>query len=127
MATNQNSTACRVIIVEDEPILALSLEDMLTELGYVVIGLATRIEKALTLARCGEFELAILDINLAGTTSFPVADILRDRGKPFIFTTGYGAQGVGEAYLGTPLLTKPYSLRELDQMLSKTLAQSILY
>ena len=119
MATNENSKARRVLIVEDEPLLALSLEDMLTELGYVVIGIATRIENALTLAERSEFELAILDINLAGSNSFPVADILRERRKPFIFTSGYGAQGLVDRYHGILLLTKPYSLKELEQILSK--------
>jgi len=82
MALNGTSKVRRVLIVEDEPLLALNLEDMLTELAYPVVGIATRIETALVLAEGSEFELAILDINLAGSNSFPVADILRQRRKP---------------------------------------------
>ena len=125
--SNENSKARRVLIVEDEPLLALSLEDMLTELGYLVIGMATRIENALTLAESSEFEFAILDINLAGSNTFPVADILRKRRKPFIFTIGYGAQGLGDAYRGTHFLTKPFGLRELEKIVTKALTAAMPY
>ena len=127
MMSSENSKVRRVLIVEDEPLLALNLEDMLTELGYLVIGTATRIENALTLAERSEFELAILDINLAGSNTFPVADILRKRRKPFIFTTGYGAQGLDDGYRGTHLLTKPFGLRELEQSVTKALAAAVPY
>ena len=122
MTVNGDSEVRRVLIVEDEPLLALDLQDMLAELGYLVVGTATRIEKALTLAERSEFELAILDINLAGSNTFPVAEILRERQKPFIFTTGYGVDGLVAAFRGTHLLTKPFGLRELDQVLSKALS-----
>ena len=96
---------------------------MLTELGYLVVGMATRIEHALTLAEGSEFELGILDINLAGSQSFPVADILRKRQKPFIFTTGYGLDGLGDGYRGTPWLTKPFGLKELENVVFKALSE----
>lgn len=121
MTVNGTSEVRRVLIVEDEPLLALDLQDMLAELGCLVIGTATRIERALTLAEGSEFELAILDINLAGSNSFPVADMLRKRRKPFIFTTGYGAAGLVDGYRGTPLLTKPFGLRELEKVVIKAL------
>ena len=123
MTVNGTSEVRRVLIVEDEPLLALDLQDMLAELGYLVIGTATRIERALTLAEGSEFELAILDINLAGSNSFPVADILRKRQKPFIFTTGYGADGLVDGYRGTLLLTKPFGLKELERVVFKALTQ----
>jgi hypothetical protein len=91
-----NSDARRVLIVEDEPLLALNIEDMLTELGHHVVATATRIDKSLSLAQVTEFDLAVLDINLAGSNTFQVADILRKRGLPFIFTTGYGADGYAD-------------------------------
>lgn len=112
----------RVLIVEDEPILALNMEDMLSDLGYQVIGTATRLEPALAMADHNEFELAILDINLAGTTTFPVADICIKRQKSFIFTTGYGVDGLGDCYRGIPVLTKPFGVRDLEKILIKALA-----
>ena len=123
MTLNGTSEVRRVLIVEDEPLLALDLQDMLAELGYLVIGTATRIERAIALAEGSEFELAILDINLAGSNSFPVADILRKRQKPFIFTTGYGADGLRDGYRGTPLLTKPFGLRELERVVFRALTE----
>jgi DNA-binding response OmpR family regulator len=111
-----------VLIVEDEPLLALNLEDMLTELGCLVIGTATRFENAMTLVEGSQFDLAVLDINLAGLRTFPVADILRRRGIPFFFTSGYGAGDLIESYVGAYLLTKPFGLRELEYMLARVLA-----
>lgn len=106
--------ARRVLIVEDEPLLAMNLEDMLTELGHLVVATATRIDKALSLADCSEIDLAILDINLAGSNSFQVAASLRKRGIPFIFTSGYGPAGLGDGYRESHLLTKPFGIRELE-------------
>lgn len=88
---NGNSEARRVLVVEDEPLIAMNLEDMLTGLGHNVIATATRIDKALSLVEGSEFNLAVLDINLAGSNRFQVAAILRRRGIPFIFTSGDGA------------------------------------
>ena len=87
-------SAIRVLIVEDEVLLALHLEDLLISLGHEVAGHATRIEMAIEFAYKSDIDFAILDINVAGTKSFPVADILRRRGVPFIFATGYGAEGL---------------------------------
>ena len=115
-----------MLIVEDEVLLALSIEDMLIELGYSVAGTATRIDKALSLAAESEFDLAVLDINLAGAHTFPVAGILRSRGIPFIFMSGYGTDGLPDAFVGSHLLTKPFSLKELEQKLIKALSESLV-
>ncbi len=112
--------ARRVLILEDEVLLAMNLQDMLTDLGHQVMGIATRVDKALTLAHDGDFDFAILDINVAGTLSFPVADILRARGIPFIFASGYGARDVG-AYGCNHVLSKPYELRDLDLAIAQAL------
>lgn len=116
------SGALRVFIVEDEPILAMHAEDMLNELGHTATAIATRLDTALALAENSEFDLAILDINLAGSTSFEVADILRKKAIPFIFTTGYGVNGLEESYLGQHLLTKPFGVPELEHMILQALA-----
>ena len=98
----------RILIVEDEMLVAMNIEDMLLDLGHEVAGLASRLEPALSLAREGEFDLAMLDVNLAGETSFPVAHILAGRGIPFLFATGYGRQGLEPGHEDVPVLQKPY-------------------
>ena len=104
----------RALIVEDDMLLAMNLQDMLEELDYRITAIATRITQALAFASDGEFDFAILDVNLAGTFSFPVADILRQRSIPFIFATGYGIEGLTEEYRNEFVLVKPYGLRELQ-------------
>jgi DNA-binding response OmpR family regulator len=114
--------ARRVLIVEDEMLLALNLEDMLVELGHNVIAVATRITQALTLAAESEIDLAVLDLNLAGSLSFPVAEVLRRRGILFMFATGYGSQGLIENYRNEYVLVKPYGLRELQDGINKVVS-----
>lgn len=103
----------RVLVVEDEMTIALLIEDMLVEMGHVVVDLAMRLPQAEELARKAEFDVAVLDVNLDGRRSFPVADILRERGIPFVFATGYGASGVDPAYAHSPIVTKPFVMDEL--------------
>ena len=103
----------RVLIVEDEMLVAMNIEDMLLELGHEVAGIAGRLEPALALARDGAFDVAMLDVNLAGERSFPVADLLIARGIPFLFATGYGLGGIEEKYRDRPVLQKPFRAAEL--------------
>lgn len=110
----------RVLVVEDEMLVAMNIEDMLLDLGHEVAGLASRLEPALALAREGAFDVAMLDVNLAGHASFPVADILRARGIPFLFATGYGAAGIAEGYRTAHVLQKPFQARDLEQALRAT-------
>lgn len=112
----------QVLIVEDEPLLAMNLEDMLTHLGHVITSTATRIDKALSLAEGSEFDLAFLDINLAGSNTFEVAAILRKRKIPFIFTSGYGADGLIDGYRTAHLLTKPFGAEELEGKIAQALS-----
>ena len=125
MVHDGNSEARRVLIVEDEALLAMNIEDMLTELGHFVTATATRIDKALSLAEGGEFNLAVLDINIAGSNTFQVAAILRGRGIPFIFTSGYGADGLVDGYRGAHLLTKPFGPSELEHMIAQSLSADL--
>ena len=112
-------TAKRVLIVEDDVLVALHLEDLLTALGHEVIGQATRIDLAIELARKSDMDFAILDINLDGAKSFPVADILRQRGIPFAFATGYGAEGLVDGYREFPALRKPYAQEDLERTIAQ--------
>jgi CheY-like chemotaxis protein len=111
----------RVFIVEDEVMIRMLLEDMLSDLGYTVAAAAGRIHEAVPLARDGEFDVAILDINLNGEAVYPVADILMDRGLPFVFSTGYGEKGLPDSYRDRPTLQKPFQLEGLDKMLALVL------
>jgi CheY-like chemotaxis protein len=112
----------RILIVEDEMLVAMNIEDMLLDLGHEVAGLASRVEPALALAREGAFDLAMLDVNLAGQPSFPIADILIERGIPFLFATGYGLKGIAEGYRQHVVLQKPFRAMDLHQALAAALA-----
>lgn len=111
----------RVLVVEDEVIIGMLIEDMLAELGYEVTAISTHLEEALQLARTSDIDFAVLDVNLNGQRSFPVADALRRRGIPFIFATGYGAKILQPPYRGTTTLQKPFELDELKRALSTAL------
>lgn len=104
----------RVLIVEDEMLVAMNIEDMLLDLGHEVAGIASRLEPALSLAAEADFDFALLDVNLAGSPSFPVAAVLRDRGLPFLFATGYGTKGIIEEFRSYPVLQKPFRGLDLD-------------
>ena len=113
----------RILIIEDEMLVAMNIEDMLADLGHEVAGLAGRLDAALALALEAEFDLAMLDVNLAGETSFPVAAALIERGIPFLFATGYGIKGISEEYRDRPVLQKPFRARDLDVALRQTLSE----
>jgi CheY-like chemotaxis protein len=107
----------RILVVEDEMLVAMNIEDMLLDLGHEVAGIASRLAPALALAGEASIDAAMLDVNLAGENSFPVADILAARGIPFVFATGYGLQGIEERHRGRPLLQKPFRASDLGPVL----------
>jgi CheY-like chemotaxis protein len=108
----------RILVVEDEPVVAMALEDMLLDLGCVVVGPALGLRRAMELAMVETLDGAVLDINLGGDRSFPVAEILGARAVPFLFATGYGHQGLEPPFTNSPILAKPYSLASLERSLS---------
>ena len=110
MATNVKRTC--VLLAEDEMLLAMMLEDRLEHFGYRVIK-AARLAGCLALAETEAIDVAILDINLAGEQSFPVAAVLRRRGIPFLFSSGYGDEGLSESWRGEKVLQKPYDTNQL--------------
>jgi DNA-binding response OmpR family regulator len=105
-----------VLIVEDEMQLAILLEDVLTEAGCHVLK-AARVPAALALAEFEAIDAAILDINVAGTQAFPVADVLHRRSIPFMFASGYGDNGLVAPYAGWAMLQKPYGMKPLREAL----------
>lgn len=107
-----------VLVVEDEPLIGMLLEAMLTELGYRLVGPVGSLDEALHAAERPELDLALLDINLGqGDTSFAVADRLRERGIPYAFVTGYGAAGLSPEHAQARVLHKPFARTELRQLL----------
>ena len=112
----------RILIVEDEMTIALLLEDMVSDLGHEPAGLAMRLPQALRMAETETLDLAILDVNLDGRLSFPVAEILERRGVPFLFATGYGSAGIDAAYRDKVVIRKPFSLEDLSRAIDKVAA-----
>jgi len=110
-----------VFLVEDEVMIRMMVADMLEELGYSVAAEAGEINEAIRLAGTTEFDIAILDVNVNGKVISPVAEVLAGRGRPFIFATGYGAQGLPEEYRNRPTLQKPFQMETLAQVLADTL------
>ena len=108
----------RILVVEDSALLAMNVEMVLEELGWTPIGPAARLGKALELAEQAEIDGAVLDVDLAGTASYPVAEALQRLGVPFFFTTGYDAQTqMPASFRDTPTLAKPYADAALRRML----------
>ena len=101
--------------------IAMLIEDMLTELGHTVVGQAPTLATALKLveAKAGQFDVAILDINLGGERSFPLAHRLAEAGVPFVFATGYGSLGLDEPFCGAVTLNKPFQLEDLAAALER--------
>lgn len=106
-----------MLVVEDEFMIAMAVEAVVTDAGGVVVEMAATLEQALALAATAEFDAALLDINLNGENSFPVADILGKRGIPFAFVTGYGRKIVPDSFAEAPILTKPYARTDLMRVL----------
>ncbi len=108
----------RVLVVEDEPVVAMCLEDILEELGCVTVGPANRLSEGLALAQAEALDAAILDINLAGERSNAIAETLHARGIPFAFASGYGSAPEG---FGAPMIEKPYRAADIGDALTALL------
>ena len=110
--TDSHPENIRVLVVEDESLVAMMLEDMLDMIGYRVVGVASTIEQAQQTIVDTAFDVVLLDVNLKGALSFGIAEKLRAMGVPFVLSTGYGRMGVPDAYRDAPVLAKPF--READ-------------
>jgi CheY-like chemotaxis protein len=109
----------RILLVEDEMLVAMLLEDMLAEAGHTIIGPLARVDQAVKAAQEQTPDLAILDVNVGGDEVYPVAEVLAARGIPFAFATGYGAQGLRDPWQHRPTLQKPFHRNDLFAMVAE--------
>lgn len=110
-----------VFLVEDEVMIRMMVSDMLEELGYKIAAEAGDIDEAVRLVQCTDFDIAILDVNVNGKVISPVAEAVQLRGRPFVFATGYGVQGLPEKFRDRPALQKPFQMDTLARMIDNVL------
>lgn len=110
-----------ILIVEDEPILAIALEESLRDAGFEIAGVAGRLETALTIIENAVFDAAVLDANLAGVSAGPAASALTERGLPFVVVSGYSSKQLQSAFTGAIRLQKPCRLDDLIHALRSVL------
>jgi len=109
----------KAFVVEDEPLVSMLVQDILSEFGCVVVGSASSVSDALSQVTGNvDLDVAILDVNLHGDKSFPIADALIEQGTPFLFATGFGPADIAERYPDVPLVHKPFTPYSLAQTLS---------
>ena len=112
----------RILLVEDEAMIAMLIEDMVADIGGELVATATRLDNALAQASEREIDFAILDLNLGGMLTYPVADLLKQRGIPFVFATGYGAGGLAKGYENETALEKPFTTSTLERVMKQAMA-----
>lgn len=115
-AQRPGAAPVRALLVEDESLIAMLLEDQLRALGVTEVTLAPTLQAGLEKASAGEFDFAVLDVNLNGERSDAIAAVLVERGVPFAFSTGYGRAGVAERFASYPVATKPTQFEELRRI-----------
>jgi CheY-like chemotaxis protein len=113
------SGARNILIVEDEPLIAMMLEDFLESMGHTIVGMVETVADALAKVEEGGFEVAILDVHLKGGEHiWPVADALVERGIPFVLATGGHIEPPPERHAGAPVLSKPFTIDAVDPALT---------
>ncbi len=112
------SETSTILVVEDEPLVAMVLESIIEDMGASLVGPAASVEKALSLIEAGGFAGALLDVNLRGERVDAVADALAAKGLPFVFTTGHGIDGIPAAHRHRPMLSKPFRDADITAVLN---------
>jgi DNA-binding response OmpR family regulator len=115
--TTGNGAKIRVLVVEDETLIAIMIEDTLIELGCEIVGPTGKLDMALQLTKEGNFDAAILDVTIRGGKVYPVAEQLAERGIPFVFASGYGDWALPESLRNKRLLTKPFTVSALEEQI----------
>lgn len=112
----------RVLVVEDESLVAMLLETILEDMGCQPVGPASNIDEGLAMAMdTPDLDAALLDVNVAGRQIFPVAQALKDRGVPFVFSTGYGEGGLPDEWRGNRTIQKPFTEEAVRQALMEAM------
>lgn len=111
----------RVLVIEDEAMVTMFLQDTLADIGCEVAGMASRFDDAMEKARSLRFDVAILDVNLNGRQTIPIAEIMAESGSPFVFATGYGAASLPPALRHVPVVPKPFEQCELERALLRAI------
>ncbi len=123
MQNEEEAGPRRVLIVEDEALIAMYVEDVVSRFGYSVAGVVNNVEEALAFIETHEIEIAVLDINLRGKLVFPFADALMKRNIPFVFASSYGEGGIPARYRVGPIVQKPFAPNDLGCALAKGIRQ----
>ena len=110
---SKQPSGLRVLLVEDEMMIAMLVESMLIDLGHEVSGPVGWLNKAVEMAEREDLDLAVIDVNINGGSAYPVAAALANRSIPFIFATGYGRAGLAAPFKDRPTLQKPYRSEDL--------------
>lgn len=114
---DQRTKPLRVLVVEDEVLICMTLRDVLEDLGCEIAAVCTTLQHAMETANSIDFDVAILDVNLNGEQTTAVGIALHDRDIPFIFSTGYGRSGVPAQFSHYPLIEKPFSDTDVEASL----------
>lgn len=114
----------RVLLVEDQMIVAMQIEDMLRAAGCAVVGPVGTLQAAIARAHAEPVDAAVLDVNLDGDKVYPAAEELQARGIPFIFATGYGESTLPEKWRDQPRLSKPFGREAFERLLRSVASRS---
>jgi DNA-binding response OmpR family regulator len=119
---NTTAKPC-VLVAEDEPLVAMLLEDLLDAAGYRAL-FAERLNDGLSLAASEAIDVAILDVTLGQADRFPLADALRNRNIPFLFASGYGRESIPERFHDADVLQKPYDMKQINLALERLVTKA---
>jgi CheY-like chemotaxis protein len=114
------SDPSKVLVVEDEALIAMYVEDIVEQSGYDVAGVVSSLDDALAFIDDHIIDSAVLDVNLNGRPVYPLAEALMRRGIPFVFASSYGERSIPAAYRAGPIVQKPFAPSELRRALAQT-------